>query len=179
MPYKVILWQWYKQADHYLKEVRLTGWISLWSSKTRILLFLVKYCKIMLASRLTNVAPFVVYFFPASPANLVSTLDSTRGHSPTQALPVSVPASPPTAPGQPLTWVSPISISSSWISAMPLYPTLVPIVWLSLPFASDSSLTTLFQSCRLFHCSILFKCKICKPNTTNTNTINASISPLL
>ena len=61
-----------------------------------------------------------MYFYPASPATLVLTLAYTRGHSPTQLLPLSVPASPTTAQGQPPTWEPPVSIPASRIPDMPL-----------------------------------------------------------
>ena len=40
-----------------------------------------------------------MYFYPTSPDILVPNLASTRGDPPTRALPVSTPASPPTARG--------------------------------------------------------------------------------
>ena len=86
----------------------------------------------------------VIYFYPASPATLVLTLASTRGHSPTQMLPVSFPASPPTAWVQPPTWASPVSIPVYRLPAMPLYPPLVPTVWLSLPITSESLVSMKF-----------------------------------
>ena len=58
MPYKVIFWRGYKHAHQYLNKVILTGWLSLWSSNTRIFLFVISSCEIIRASSLTNVAYF-------------------------------------------------------------------------------------------------------------------------
>ena len=85
-----------------------------------------------------------MYFYPASPATLVTTLASTWGHSPTQVSPVSVPAFPPTALVQLSTQASPVSFPSSRLPAIPLYPPLVPTAWLSFTVASNSLLPAKF-----------------------------------
>ena len=60
-PYKVIFWKGYRQADHYLKKVRLTYWMSLWSSNTCICIFFISSWKIMLAQRIIHVTPFLYF----------------------------------------------------------------------------------------------------------------------
>ena len=52
----------------------------------------------------------VIYFYPASTATLVPTLDPILVHFPTRSSPVSIPESPPTAQGQPTARASPVSV---------------------------------------------------------------------
>ena len=91
-----------------------------------------------------NLLLIVMYFFPAFPATIVITLSSTWGNSLAQTLPVSVTEYPPTARGQPLTRASPVSILSSQLPYIPLYPPLVPTAWISVPVVSNSLLPAKF-----------------------------------
>ena len=60
-PYKIIVCQGYKKSDQYLKKVRLTGWISLWSSKTRIFLFVILSFKIMLSLKIHKCSTLCIF----------------------------------------------------------------------------------------------------------------------
>ena len=85
-----------------------------------------------------------MFFYPSYPATLVPTLYSSRSHSPTHVSSISVPASTHTAPVQPPTQESPVSVPASRLPTMPLYPLLVPTVWISFTIASVSLLLTKF-----------------------------------
>ena len=128
-----------------------------------------------------------MYFYPASPATLVTTLASTWGHSPTQVSPVSVPAFPPTALVQLSTQASPVSFPSSRLPAIPLYPPLVPTAWLSFTVASNSLLPAKFLPglpklfiCRPWrHHASLLQLPLSYPvSPVHTSNIGSQIYPL-